>query len=58
MGDEVFTVEFPYDREEHWVAFSEPVLCDSITFTVKDIYGGSVYDDTCIAEIMVYGYSE
>ena len=58
MGDETFTVEFPYDREEHWVAFSEPVLCDSITFTVKDIYGGSVYDDTCIAEIMIYGYSE
>ena len=58
MGDETFTVEFPYDREEHWVAFSEPVLCDSITFTVKDIYGGNVYDDTCIAEIMIYGYSE
>ena len=55
LGGELYTIEFPYNRQEYWVSFSSPITASDITITVREVYEGSQYDDTCIAEIMVYG---
>jgi phosphate transport system substrate-binding protein len=34
-------------------AFTEPVVCKTIRFEIDDVYPGTDYDDTCVAEIAV-----
>jgi len=56
VGSETFTVDFPYGQEQQWVVFSAPIPADEITIMIEDYYAGSQYDDTCIAEVAVYGW--
>lgn len=58
IGGETFNLEFPYNRQEYWVEFSTPIRASDVTITIKSVYEGSQYDDTCIAEIMIYGEAE
>ncbi len=56
INDESWTVDFPQEKMEYWVEFSEPVRGSVITFTIEDVYrGNGSYDDTCIADIGVWG---
>ncbi len=49
-------VEFgEHRRVTYWVELSEPVEAKYLEFYILDVYKGSKYDDTCIAEITVYG---
>lgn len=44
-----------YDRTTCWVEFSRPVPLQYLELYINQVYKGSKYDDTCIAEIVVYG---
>jgi len=33
----------------------EPHVTKSIKFTIKDVYKGSKYEDTCISELKLWG---
>lgn len=56
INDMVSVVEFPTDKQEYWVELSPAFSGSVITFTVEEVYVGTgEYDDTCIAEIGIYG---
>ena len=42
--------------EEQWVEFSEPVPADAVRIVIEEVYPGTIWEDTCISEIHVYGY--
>lgn len=52
--------QFTVYKEEHQrgatcVAFNRPVNAQQVELFIDSVYKGSMYDDTCIAEIKVYG---
>lgn len=50
------SIEFPAEQEEYWVEIDPACAGKQISFTVEDVYKGTgEYEDTCIAEIGVYG---
>ena len=36
------------------ITFDEALVTDVVTITIKDVYPGSKYEDTCISEIDFY----
>lgn len=54
MGGLTYSVEFPDEMSEYAVVFSEPISADSITVYIEEVYPGTEYRDTVIAEIGVY----
>lgn len=57
-GDVTQTITFPDGKTEYWVEFSRECLASEIDMVIKSVYEGSQWDDTCIAEIGVYGRGE
>ena len=55
VGGRDFRVDFSDTRSAKYLAFSEPVYVDRITYTIEDTYDGVVYPDCCISEIKAYG---
>ena len=55
VGDVTQTVTFPDGKTEYWVEFSRECLASEIDVVIKSVYEGSQWDDTCIAEIGLYG---
>ena len=55
IGDKSFDVEFPDEKKEMCVELSEDVVASDVTVTIKEVYSGSEYDDTCITEMDYYG---
>lgn len=55
LDGQVFQVTFPKEKLEQVVEFSRPVPASSIRLTVQDVYPGTEYTDTIIAEVGVYG---
>ena len=55
VGNETADVTFPDGMEEYWVTLSSPCDTDSITLEIRDVYEGNKWDDTCIAEVGIYG---
>lgn len=57
-GTEVFsdTVSFSDAMQTHWVALSADVSARTVRLTIADVYTGTVYEDTCINEVGIYGY--
>ncbi len=55
VGDETADVTFPDGMEEYWVTLSSPCKSDSIILEIRDVYEGNKWDDTCIAEVEIYG---
>lgn len=55
LDGQVFEVTFPKEMLEQVVVFSRPVPASSIRVTIQDVYPGTEYTDTVIAEIGVYG---
>jgi len=58
IDERVVTVEFPQEKTCQYVVFSEPVPADFVMIEISSVYAGSKYDDTCIAEVMVYADPE
>lgn len=54
LGGQTYSVEFPDVMTEYAVVFSEPISADSITVYIGEVYPGTEYRDTVIAEIGVY----
>lgn len=56
-GDCEQLVEFPDGKEEYWIEFSKECLASEVKIVIQDVYTGNheSWDDTCIAEIGMYG---
>lgn len=51
-GEETtFEVQLKDTMEMQYLRFREPVLAGYVTLTILEVYKGSAYDDTCIAEV-------
>lgn len=55
INEEIYRVSFDYGQKKYWVALSEPVLTDCVEIYIAAAYPGSEYNDTCIAEVGIYG---
>ena len=55
LGGQAFEVEFPDTMSEFALSFSEPLSASDLTVTIGEVYPGTEYRDTVIAEIGVYG---
>ena len=58
MGGQVFEANFSDEMKEHVVVFSSPVWADSMNLMVEEVYSGTTYHDTAIAEVGVYTANE
>lgn len=58
IGDTVLTVELPYTKECHYVVFNQMVPTNLIMLEISSVYEGSMYRDTCIAEVEIIGSVE
>ena len=58
IGESVITVELPYTKECHYVVFNQLVPTNLIMLEVSSVYEGSMYKDTCIAEVQIVGSTE
>jgi hypothetical protein len=56
FGEESVQVTVPDEKKEVCVTLSKDVKASDMTLRIDDVYSGSKYDDTCIAEISVRGY--
>ncbi len=54
LGNERQEVTFEDGMTVKWIEFSRDVPANAMHIEIKDVYQGSVYQDTCISEIMVY----
>ena len=52
------TLCFPKEKKKFGIELSRPVTARYVRIEIVDVYPGSKYDDTCIAEIRVCGYEE
>ncbi|MCF0146626.1 MAG: zinc ribbon domain-containing protein [Eubacterium sp.] len=55
IGGETFSVTFPDEQREFCMELSKDVTASQVSFTIDSVYAGSLYDDTCINEVTVYG---
>lgn len=55
LGAQTFQVSFPKEKTEFAVVLSSPVAATDIRITIDDVYRGTQYSDTIIAEVGVYG---
>lgn len=54
-GGSTYTLSFSNERAVQWVEFSPEITTRSMTLTIRDVYPGTSWSDTCISEIMVFG---
>lgn len=55
LGDFSGQVTFTGERREEWIEFSRPIDTDTLTMVLDEVYAGTSWEDTCIAEIAIYG---
>lgn len=48
-------ITFPSDRTAYCIRLSSPCRAKKITLQIDSVYQGEKWDDTCIAEVEVYG---
>ena len=53
--EEIIVYKESHQRGATCVSFNRPVYAQYVEIVINSVYKGSKYDDTCIAEIMVYG---
>lgn len=58
LGDQVFEANFSDEMRTQYIVFSSPVDADRINIEVEEVYPGSNYRDTVIAEVGVYQVDE
>ena len=52
------TLCFPKEKKKFGIELSRPVTARYVRIEIVDVYPGSKYDDTCIAEILVCGFEQ
>lgn len=57
VGAVTQTVTFPDGKTEYWLELSGEATASEIEMVIQSVYSGSQWEDTCIAEIGVYGTS-
>ena len=55
LGGESFSITFPDEKKEYIVELSKDVTASQMKLTIDSVYKGSIYDDTCINEVTIYG---
>lgn len=55
VGDVTRPVTFPDGKTEYWIELSGECTASEIDLVIQSVYSGSKWDDTCIAEIGIYG---
>lgn len=55
IGDFSTSIEFPNSKEEFYVELSEAYSASVVDVHIEAVYEGTRWDDTCIAEIGIYG---
>lgn len=55
LGDFTQEITFSGERRPEWVELSNPVTADSMRIVLGEVYEGTTWADTCIAEIEIYG---
>ncbi|MGI6111866.1 MAG: NADase-type glycan-binding domain-containing protein [Bilifractor sp.] len=55
LGSQEVTVDFPDEKQVMYVEFSEDVDTNFLQTIIDEVYSGTMYDDTCICEITIYG---
>lgn len=53
-GKDSYTAIFPSEKSVYYLEFSSPVTASHLRITIDDVYDGTSWDDTCIAEITAY----
>ena len=54
LFEDNLTIELPDEMEPQYIVFENPLSEADVIFTLKDIYEGSKWNDTCITEIKFY----
>ncbi len=55
LGDYSWDVTFNDERTTAWVELSQAVDADSMRVEIREVYPGTVWEDTCITDIMMFG---
>ncbi len=55
LDDVEFSVKFEDGQTEYCVELSDDIEASSIFVIIESVYEGSLWDDTCISEIEIYG---
>lgn len=55
VGGVTQSVIFPDGKTEYWIELSRECTASEIDLVIQSVYSGSKWDDTCIAEIGIYG---
>lgn len=55
VGDVTQSVTFPDGKVEYWIELSEECPASEVGLVIQSVYKGSQWDDTCIAEVGIYG---
>ncbi len=55
VGESVFDVSFQNEKIEQWIRIDETSPTQSLSLILGEAYPGTVYEDTCIAEVELYG---
>lgn len=48
-------ISVPDERREFFIELNEAYPANSVTITIEDVYPGTQWEDTCIAEVKAYG---
>lgn len=55
LDEKSFKVNFPHEQTQFCLEFSRDCPASEIYVRIDDVYEGSLWDDTCISEIGIYG---
>lgn len=53
---QLYTLKDTIDMQ--YIEFDKPIFMNKIKFTIRDVYKGSKWDDTCISEIKIFPVKE
>ena len=55
LDEKSFKVEFPHERTQFCLEFSQACAASEIYIRIDEVYEGNLWDDTCISEVGIYG---
>lgn len=55
LDGRAFVFDFPADKQEYFIELSDDFPASSVSITINSVYDGASWEDTCIAEIGIFG---